>query len=124
MIPHAAIPSTDLDRSIAFYSRLGFQEGKRWERPDWNMQGLFLIHSSGLNLELIVHPGNATIQRHAIPEVQHIGIPVTDIQATFSNLELMHTTIIKPIMPGITVNALAFIQDPDGNTIELFEPKS
>lgn len=123
MIPHAAIPSTNLARSVAFYQQLGFEAGKSWERPDWNMQGIFISHPSGLHIELIQHPDNNLIQHHPIPEVQHVAIPVQDLNMVFAELEKMNTTVIRPITPGITVAALTFVQDPDGNTIELYEPK-
>ncbi|MBI5466982.1 MAG: VOC family protein [Candidatus Kerfeldbacteria bacterium] len=122
MIPHIAIPVTQIDRSIQFYQRLGFVLGKKWERPDWQMSGCFLTHPSGLHVELILHPGNADIHYPTTPEVLHLAIPVSDLEMMMTELIQTGVPVIRPIAPGITVKRLAFIRDPDGLAIELFEP--
>lgn len=123
MIPHTAIPVTEITRAVSFYERLGFILGKHWDRPEWKMKGCFLSHPSGFNIELIYHPDNITIKRLSTPEVLHVAIPTTDLKAMIDILSKEGVQIIRPISPGITVKQLAFIKDPDGFTIELFEKK-
>lgn len=124
MIPHTAIPVTNIERSVTFYSRLGFVVGNDWQRPEWNMHGCFLKHPSGMNIELIHHPKNKDIQYPVTPEVLHLAIPVSNLVTIMNELTKAKILIVRPITPGITVKQLAFIRDPDGLTIELFEPKS
>ncbi len=88
------------------------------------MRGCFLQHPSGLNVELISHPQNKNIAYPATPEVLHLAIPVMDLVATMDELTKTGVSVVRPTSPGITVKRLAFIRDPDGLTIELFEPKA
>lgn len=123
MTSHTAIPVTDLKRSISFYRRLGYELAEQWERPEWGMTGQLMVIESGPQLELIFHKDNVHVQYPSVPEVLHIAIPVLHLEELLKKITVDGTTIVRPLMPGITVKQLAFIKDPDGFSIELFEPK-
>lgn len=120
---HTAIPVTNLNRAIAFYKVLEFVAGEKWERKDMGMSGQLLEHPSGFQIELISHPGNHAIKHPKTPEVFHLAIPVDDLEDAIQALVSVGGSIIRPITKGITVKRLAFLEDPDGFAIELFEPQ-
>ena len=125
MIPaHLAIPISDMERAMKFYAALGFVAGEQWERPTWKMVGQMMKHSSGLAIELVTHPDNAHLSRPHTPEVLHVALPVGDVEQTIGALMEIGASIIRPLTEGIKVRRLAFVADPDGNVIELFEPKA
>lgn len=123
MTAHIAIPVTNLERSLRFYSKLGFVVGESWERPDWEMSGTLMEHASGSSVELIQHPDNGKIQYPPIPEVLHVGVPVKDVEQLLKELVSLGGSILRPVMEGIKVKKLAFLKDPDGLAIEVFEPR-
>lgn len=122
MTGHIAIPAIDLGRSKAFYAVLGFSQTKAWKRPDWGLTGCIMEHGSGMNIELIHHLRNREIRFPEIAEVLHVGIPVRDLASVLQKLADLGAVVVRPISPGITVRRLAFIKDPSGVTVELFEP--
>lgn len=123
MKPHVAIPAKNLNRSKAFYALLGFAVTQEWQRPDWGLIGCFMEHPCGLSIELIFHGKNATIAFPAVAEVLHVAIPVGDLKTSVRDLVAAGVALIRPITDGISVKRLAFIKDPSGFTVELFEPK-
>lgn len=123
MKPHTAIPVKDMNRSKMFYTMLGFSVTQEWQRPDWELQGCFVEHPSGLTVELIAHPKNAGLKFPAVAEVLHIAIPVANLDRSVEQLTNAGVTIARPVTPGITVKRLCFVKDPNGFSIELYEPK-
>lgn len=121
--PHTAIPVRNTEESVTFYEKLGFVIDEKWERPDWQMIGQMLVHPSGFAIELIAHQKNTNIDFPEHPEVLHIAIPVKDLPKQLEMLKRVGATIVRPTTQGIKVQRLAFIKDPNGFVIELFEPK-
>lgn len=121
---HTAIPVRNVEVSIAFYQKLGFSVDEKWERSDWQMSGQILKHPTGFTLELITHPDNNKITYPKYPEVLHLAFPVADLDEVLSVVVPLGAKIVRNITPGIKVKRLAFIQDPNGFAIELFEPKA
>lgn len=124
MTPHTAIPVTNLERSILFYRSLGYKLTERWERPEWGMIGQLMVSETGPQLELIFHKDNVSVKYPAVPEVLHVAIAVSNLAELLKELTVAGTTILRPVTPGIKVDKLAFIKDPDGLAIELYEPKT
>lgn len=123
MTGHVAIPAVDLERSKQFYATLGFTVGTRWERPEWNLVGCFMTHDSGMTIELIVHPNNASIRFPDTVEALHVAVPVENLERVLELLEPLGSQVIRPITEGVTVKRLAFVRDPAGFSVEVFEPR-
>jgi catechol 2,3-dioxygenase-like lactoylglutathione lyase family enzyme len=111
----------DLDRAVAFYCRLlGFEEELR-SAPVFAM-----LYRGDLRLLLSV-PG----ERHALPDGtlpapggwNRISLRVSDLDATADALRHAGARLRTAVVPGVSVDTL-LLEDPSGNPIELFEPRS
>jgi lactoylglutathione lyase len=119
---HTCYRITDIDRSVAFYEALGFQEVGRlpikdeainvfMNQPgDGDMPRLELTHNFGVHdYELGTGYG-------------HIAITADDLDGTLAKLAEQG---IQPEKPPYSVreggSRLAFVRDPDGYRVELIE---
>lgn len=119
---HIALPVSDLDRSAAFYTLLGFINIAHWERPEKNLQALVLEDKKhGLRLELVFHPDHHKLAFPPLVEMLHIGIVVEDVERQVAQLREAGIETIFPVSSGITVKKYAFVRDPDGFPVELLE---
>ena len=114
---------TDLDRSLAFYSRaLGLEEERRGDNLA-NGGGIWVLlrdPRSGMRLELNWYPPES---RWAIPYepgegLDHIGFVVGDVRAAYQEL-LAHGAEPR-IDPDVSDGFIAYVADPDGNWIEIY----
>jgi methylmalonyl-CoA/ethylmalonyl-CoA epimerase len=120
-IDNIGICSADLDRSVAFYSRLGFAEAYRNDRGVMMVSGsaqLFLFQtrrSEGLpvprELSLFGNP----------PGLDHISFSVTDVDAVYG--ELTRSGVSCGGRPeDQSWGARMFgLKDPDGNNLYLLQ---
>ena len=121
---HTCYRITDIDRSVAFYNALGFEEIGRipikdeavnvfMNQPgDGDMPRLELTHNFGVDsYELGTGYG-------------HIAISAADLDGT---LERLAGQGIEPEKPPYTVSdggpRIAFVRDPDGYRVELIEAR-
>src|SRR5580765_6376156 len=84
----------DLERSIAYYERLGFTFGEPWE-------GFYAIgHLDGLELHLKEAPKNDHERRHR-RDNEHVDAAagVDGIEAFFNQCVAKGATILKPLTP-------------------------
>lgn len=110
-IHHVSINVTDLNTSLVFYTeRLGLTV--RTDRPASLGPGEWL-DAGGEQLHLIV---GAVPSAHG----QHFALRVDDLDASIAELRATGTPVSDPIPVGAARQA--FLNDPDGNTIELHEP--
>lgn len=126
-IHHVALTVSDLDRSLDFYTRtLGFSVGRWLRGPDTPTRIVFLDIPGGGRLELFHHRAGATA---APPRTDnqtlgwnHLAFTVRDIDAEVARLKergVSFSAEPRPKVPGAI--RVAFLHDPDGNTLELFE---
>ena len=118
---HTCYRVTDLDRSIAFYEKLGMEEVGRIPIRDEAINVFMGLPGDGPRLELtynIGHEGPYEIGTG----YGHIAITVADIEATLERLE---TVGIEPERPPYSVreggSRLCFVRDPDDYRVELIE---
>lgn len=121
MLIHIAIPVRDLKTSRSFYAHLGFTVTAHWERPEKNLRAVKMDNGSGMQIELVHHPDNSDVVMPKIPEVLHIGIEVQDLTATLAVFADAGYDVIISVTNGITVRRFAFLKDPNGFPVELFE---
>ena len=119
---HVAFRVRDLERSMAWYSAaFGAQEAFRGVDPDGTIQLIYLEFAPGQFIELF--PGGneppAAVER-ALGYV-HTCLVVDDLAVTLVHLATLGITPTAPPRSGRAAQQLAFINDPDGNQLELME---
>ena len=117
---HTCYRIGDIDRSVAFYEALGFEERRRMPIRDEALNVYMGLPGDGPRLELTHNFG--------VPEYDlgtgynHIAVSVDDLDDTLRRLAEKG---IDPEKPPYTVreggSRLCFVRDPDGYRIELIE---
>jgi lactoylglutathione lyase len=121
---HTMLRVGDLERSVAFYTKLlGMVETRRRDVPDGRYTLVFLAFPhdpSGAEIELTYNYG---VERYDLGTAYgHIAIAVPDAYAACDALRAAGAKITRepgPVKFGTTV--IAFVEDPDGYKIELIQ---
>jgi lactoylglutathione lyase len=119
---HTCYRITDIDRSLAFYRALGFEEVRRMPIRDEAIN-IFLNQpgdGSEPRLELTYNHG---VDHYELGTAYgHIAIGTPDLDGTLAQLA---TQGIEPERPPYTVgdggSRICFVRDPDGYRIEIIE---
>jgi lactoylglutathione lyase len=117
---HTCYRIGDIDRSVAFYNALGFEEVGRMGLPDGATNVFMGLPGDGARLELTYNPG---VDRYDLGTgYNHIAVTAEDLDGALAQLAQQG---IEPERPPYTVreggNRLCFVRDPDGYRIELIE---
>lgn len=126
MFVHTSIRISNMDRSIAFYSKfLGLKLQSRREIKQTNAEIAFLQDEEhkGCTLELTYYRNQ---KRFAQPEYEerlfdHLGFEVVDINKTLEAMRKENVTVTDEPFKLNEKTTIAFIEDPDGTLIELIE---
>jgi lactoylglutathione lyase len=121
-LAHVAIKVTDLDRSLDFYvNRLGFPEMMRLKKEDGSTWLVYLRITDDQYLE--VFPGAETERAPGwnANGMNHMCLAVEDIDAVVQRIEDAGIALLLPLKLAADGNRQAWIEDPDGNRIELME---
>lgn len=117
---HTCYRIGEIDRSVAFYAALGFEELRRFDLPDGATNVYLGLPGDGPRLELTKNPGVGTYEIGS--GYGHIAITADDLDGTLGALAAQG---IEPERPPYTVSdggsRLCFVRDPDGYRIELIE---
>jgi lactoylglutathione lyase len=118
---HTCYRVLDLDRSAAFYEKLGFEQVHRMPIGD-DATNLFMgLPGDGARLELTLNHGR-TEPYEIGTGYGHIAITADDLDAT---LEALAADGIEPEKPPYTVSEggsrICFVRDPDDYRIEIIE---
>jgi lactoylglutathione lyase len=120
---HFNLKVADLDKSIAFYSKIGFPEFLRLTETDGTAWIVYLRITDELYIELLPHGvGRAGDQSAA--GLNHLCLTTDDIEATVAELKTLGIPLTAPFDPsrrGVDGNRGTWIADPDGNRIEIME---
>ena len=129
MFVHTSIRTSNIDRSIDFYTRImGLKLLNRHEIPQNNAEIAFLQdpEGKGARLELtFYHKQKKFIQVDYEDRIfDHIAFEVKNMEKTIDTMRKEKITITdEPFKLGPTGPLIAFIEDPDGTLIELIERK-
>jgi lactoylglutathione lyase len=120
-LAHVALKVKDIDRSLDFYvNRLGFPEMFRLHR-DGKLWIIYLKITDDQYLELFPDGvGERAADRDATG-VNHICLGVDDIDLVVAELAKAGIPLTAEKKMGADFNYQAWIEDPDGNRIELMQ---
>jgi lactoylglutathione lyase len=117
---HTCYRIGDIDRSVAFYEALGFEEIRRVPIRDEAINVFMGLPGDGPRLELTYNFGVDSYELGT--GYNHIAITAEDLDAT---LERLAAQGIEPEKPPYAVreggSRLCFVRDPDGYRIEILE---
>ena len=121
---HTMLRVGNLERSVAFYTKLlGMEERRRRDVPEGKYTLVFLgfpNDPSGAEIELTYNYG---VERYDLGTgYGHIAIGVPDAYAACEALRAAGARITRepgPVKFGTTV--IAFVEDPDGYKVELIQ---
>ena len=117
---HTCYRIGDIDRSVAFYEALGFEEMGRHPIRDEAINVFMGLPGDGARLELTYNHGVGSYELGT--GYNHIAITASDLDATLANLAEQG---IEPEKPPYTVrdggSRICFVRDPDQYRIEIIE---
>lgn len=126
---HTMIRVGDLDRSIAFYTKLlGMKELRRRDVPDGKYTLAFLGYGTGNaegqgEIELTYNYGVDKYEQGTA--FGHLAVGVPDVAAACEAVRTGGGKVTReagPVKHGTTI--IAFVEDPDGYKIELIQRMS
>ncbi|MBJ7354004.1 MAG: VOC family protein [Thermoleophilaceae bacterium] len=117
---HTCYRVTDVDKSVEFYKKLGFEERRRMPIRDEAINVFMGLPGDGDRLELTHNFGVTEYELGT--GYGHIALTVDDMDATLAQLASVG---IEPEKPPYSVreggSRLCFVRDPDEYRIELIE---
>jgi len=119
---HLALKVRDLEASVGFYETLGFPEFLRLTNEDGRAWIVYMRFDDNLYLELF--PGGTEKVNQTATGTNHMCLTVDDIEATARHLAAVGIPLTSPLDPskrGVDRNRGMWVEDPDGNRIEIME---
>ena len=117
---HTCYRIGDIDRSVAFYEALGFEERRRMPIRDEAINVFMGLPGDGDRLELTYNHGVSEYELGT--GYNHIAVTVEDMDGALAELGGKG---IEPEKPPYSLreggSRLCFVRDPDGYRIELIE---
>lgn len=123
---HTSIRTSNIERSIDFYSKFfGLKVLRRMEIKKNNAELAFLQDSKGegctLELTYLHDQKNFTQPEYEDRLFDHLAFEVADINKTIADLRKKNITITDEPFKLSSNTTIAFIEDPDGTLIELIQ---
>ena len=119
---HTCYRITDIDRSVAFYGALGFEEIRRMPIRDEATNVFMNLPGDGDEPRLELTYNNGVDHYELGTAYGHIAVSAGDLDAT---LERLSAQGIEPEKPPYQVreggSRICFVRDPDGYRCELIE---
>jgi lactoylglutathione lyase len=116
---HIALAAHDLERSLAFYARLGIREVFRLYRDDGSLL-LVYLHVAGDRF-MEIFPGGSAPDPHRQGSFRHLCLLTDNLHTTVEQLRQVGVVIEREPSVGLDHNWQAWIRDPDGNAVELMQ---
>jgi len=128
-LSYFGIRVTDIQKSYEFYTELfGLEEVTRIDKTTLGGGICVLLtdNTSGQKLELNWYPGWSKYANYYIPGegLDHIAFEVDDMTETLLALKKKGIERITTDQPLNANGRLAYVKDPDGNWIELYQRKN
>ncbi len=125
-LQHIGLPVTNLERSKAFYARLGFVEAMRTELPGASeaIQVAMMQHE-GLTLELyqLEQEERLAIAKRADGHIDHLALDVMDIEQALAEIRGAGLEVLEenaPVLLPFWDHGVRYftIRGPDGEKVE------
>ena len=129
MVVHTSIRTSNMERSIDFYTRfLDLTVLSRREIPQNNAEIVFMRdpQSKGATLELTFYRNQKNFSQPDYEDrvFDHLAFEIENMNQTIEKMKKGNVTITdEPFMLSATGSLIAFVEDPDGTLIELIERK-
>jgi lactoylglutathione lyase len=127
-VHHTMLPVADLNRSIAFYTRLLGMKLKERHASEARKVEVGLIgygDEAGAPFLELIQDTSEKAPRQVTPANIHIGIDTSDLRQLCAILEREGVTFIRPFKQRSDgMGFSAWIRDPDGHELELAERHS
>lgn len=121
-IGHVAIKVKDLDASLDFYrERLQFPEMLRLKNEDGSTWLVYLRITDDQYLEIFPGAENDRAPGWNANGVNHMCFIIEDLDGTTERIKAAGIKLTAEIKQGLDGNRQAWIEDPDGNRIEMME---
>lgn len=121
-VGHVAIKVTDLQRSLDFYvNKLGFPEMLRLFKDDGSPWLVYLRITDDQYLEVFPGAINDRAPGWDANGMNHMCLTVDDIDAVLAQVAAAGIELLLPLKTALDGNRQAWLEDPDGNRIELME---
>lgn len=119
---HVAFCITDVERALDFYcGKLGFREAFRLEREgEYSPWIVYIQVVDNQFIELFPGAQGENVPRPPVG-YNHLCLVVDDLQATLRELAARGLEITDRPLQGLDNNWQYWIDDPDGNPIELMQ---
>lgn len=122
---HTSIRASDVDRSVAFYTDvLGMKLVRRKAIAERNLELAFLESEGGQQIEVTRYARQTAFRVPPFEErvFDHIAFEVSDMEAVLVKCREEGGRVLEaPFQLPPSTSTYAFIQDPDGVTIELIQ---
>ena len=120
-LAHVAICVSDLDRALDFYAELGFEETHRFTLN--GVENVYIGSDADPDgaLQLRYDPDRTTPIAPSRADHDHIAFTVDDVEATFeAAIEAGGSAVLEPTEIDPADAYAAFVEDPEGYTLELY----
>lgn len=119
---HVALKVKDLERTLDFYvDKLGFGEMMRLNKPDGSLWIVYLRITEDQFIEIFPGAIGERAPGWDAIGVNHFCLCVDDLDSILAQLERVGIPLSIGKKMGIDNNYQAWIEDPDGNRIELMQ---
>ena len=119
---HIAIKVKDVARSMEFYvDQLGFKEMLRLNYSDGSLFLIYLRITDMQYFELFPNGAGDRAPDRDVVALNHFCLTVDDIELTVRQLVSSGVPIARELKNGVDGNRQTWIEDPDGNRIEIME---
>lgn len=116
---HTAFAVHDIERTLAFYAKLGIRESFRLNRDDGSLMLIYLHVNGDRFIEIFPHGPEPDTQRKQ--SFMHLCLLTDNLHEMVEHLRREGIAIEHEPQVGLDHNQQAWIRDPDGNAIELMQ---
>ncbi len=121
-LTHVAIKVADLNRTLDFYvNKLGFAEMLRLHKDDGDVWLVYLRITDDQFLEVFPGAEGDRAPGWNANGMNHLCLAIDDVNALVAELEAAGIPLLLPLKRALDGNWQAWIEDPDGNRIELMQ---